>query len=165
VLFLLLFLIGLLIPPAVVSVVDRSWSWVKYVLPDPKPNLRPNTLDTAREIRRPDGSSAGSIGSPTPSASNLEGQSGLGPARPLIGPEGSNARMIEVPPSGLDRIWVKVRRKIGPSPALAPGQVFGDLSLVLGALIGGAVVVGAVIAYGLVVLGGPTGRSGRSGPS
>ena len=89
-----------------------------------------------------------------PPTSDLAGQFEQESARPLIGPEGSNARMIEVLPSGLDAIWVKVRSVIGPPPALEPGVVWGDVFLALGAVLGGVVVVGAVIAYGTVVYGG-----------
>ena len=73
--------------------------------------------------------------------------------------------MIEVLPSGLDAIWVKVRSVIGPPPALEPGVVWGDVFLALGAVLGGVVVVGAVIAYGTVVYGGIHRASCLSCPS
>ena len=51
VLLLLMFLIALLIPPTMVSVVDRSWSWFKYMLPDPHTTLRVNSSDIVRDFK------------------------------------------------------------------------------------------------------------------
>ena len=74
VLLLLMFLIALLIPPTMVSVVDRSWSWFKYMLPDPHTTLRVNSSDIVREFKAFTNSPAKRLGGAVPPTSDLAGQ-------------------------------------------------------------------------------------------